>query len=193
MSAAGVEVGAKQCPAGIVEHVERRPRARVHLDEDRGVAGEQEVEADEADEPERGAHRLGGVAHARVDRGRQVHGANGAAVAKGARALTDGPLAADADDAHAVACRHGEHRMRHAVDPPLKVAARAALCRGSVDDMRAAAAADALRQPAAGVGGRRQLRRGMGDAEGVEQREKPGGILGAGDGLGAVADQAIAA
>ena len=144
------------------------PRARVHLDQDRGVADKQEVKGDEADEPERGAHCFGGVSHRGIDRRWELHGTNGAAVAERTRSLTDGPLAADADDVHAIPRRHCEHGMRHAIDGPLIVAAWAAVCRGSVDDMRAAAAADALGQPAGHVGRRRELRRRMGDAEGVE-------------------------
>ena len=42
-------------------------------------------------------------------------------------------------------------------------------------------------QPLASAGGG-ELRLGMGDAERIEQRREAGGVLGAGDGLGVVAD-----
>ena len=47
-------------------------------------------------------------------------------------------------------------------------------------------------QPRASSGGGK-LRLGVGDAERIEQGEEAGGVLGAGDGLGVVADEAIAA
>src|SRR5262245_12606687 len=106
-----------------------------------------------------------------MDNGRnlrcEIDGANGAAVAEGARPAADRPLPADADQLGALAPGDGERRDRLARQPALVVAARAEVRLRRRHDVRAAAAPDALRQPGGRLGRWRELRLRMADGEPV--------------------------
>ena len=95
---AGRKVGAEQGPLGIVEHVERRARTRIDLQEVRYAAAEEKVEGDEPDESERAAYALSRLDHGCLGGRIQPDRTHRAPVAVGAGLGADAPLAAEADD-----------------------------------------------------------------------------------------------
>ncbi len=134
-SGAGGKVSFEQRTRRIVEDVERGAGSRVDLEQVRRVAGDEEVERHQPDEPERGAKLRGGGAHPILDAGGKLDRADGAAVAIGSGAAADGHWRVMPITCMPAASREGEHRMRLAVEALLIVAphaARGVRCRQDV-------------------------------------------------------------
>ena len=186
---AGREVGLKQASCRVVENVESGAGARIHLQKEGCAACEHKVEGEQPDKAERAADGLDGGGHARRDRWLEADRARRAAVTVNPRRDAGAPLTAEQCAANGVPVGNGKDGDRLSGDAALEVAFARDLRRLARNDMRAAAAADTLGQPAARIRRRIEARLGVRDAQPIEQRKKRARVFGARNLVGIVADE----